>query len=578
MRICGLKVTHDGAIALVEDGRLIFSVEQEKLGNNRRYQPIRELDVVSQTLAQFGYRLDDIDQFVVDGWDGDQHSKIPLLSSGQPITLCAAPYIEASGRNVMEPLTGAGLVMDGQKFEFVSYPHVAGHISSAYCTSDFAKQGLSAYCLVWDGSIFPRLYFVDPEVGSVTLVKSLFPLIGHAYAAAGQHFGPYKRDTYSPRATDLGVAGKLMAYIAMGSARDDIVAILERLYQERFSSESEAARLYREQVVGAGMGLEPSLPYLHEYMRACAQALAEEDDDDVLTSFHVFLERKLVSHLVAAVEEHAPDLPKRICVVGGCALNIKWNSAIRETGRFEEVWVPPFPNDSGSAIGAACCGMISAVGLQPLEWSVYSGPALVASQAPQEGWRSAPCDLPELARRLIDGAPVVFLTGRAELGPRALGSRSILASPVSPHMKDLLNDLKLRERFRPVAPICLADRAPELFEPGLPDPYMLFDHQTRPDWLDRIPAVVHLDGTARLQTVGRDLDHPVARLLIEFERLTGLPVLCNTSANHHGRGFFPDVASACAWGKIAQVWSDGVLYSMEVPETSAHGTVEREQA
>lgn len=156
---------------------------------------------------------------------------------------------------------------------------------------------------------------------------------------------------------------------------------------------------------------------------------------------------------------------------------------------------------------------------------------------------------------------MIFLTGRAELGPRALGSRSILAPATSPRMKDYLNDIKLREHFRPVAPICLEDRAPDIFSPGTPDPYMLFDHQTRPEWRDKIPAVVHLDGSARLQTICRTSQHKVAELLVEYEKLTGIPLLCNTSANHHGRGFFPHVAAACEWGRVEHVWGDGILWT-----------------
>ncbi|NOJ44644.1 carbamoyltransferase C-terminal domain-containing protein, partial [Bradyrhizobium australiense] len=214
----------------------------------------------------------------------------------------------------------------------------------------------------------------------------------------------------------------------------------------------------------------------------------------------------------------------------------------------------------GAAIGAACSAMAADRGFVPLEWSVYSGPALVPSDVPPE-WEAAPCSVHEVAIILASNKPVVFLAGRAELGPRALGSRSILAAATSAGMKDHLNDIKLREHFRPVAPICLEDRAPDIFNPGTPDPYMLFDHETRAEWRDKIPAVVHLDGSARLQTIARASQHKVAELLVEYEKLTGIPLLCNTSANHHGRGFFPDVASACQWGRVEHIWSDGVLWT-----------------
>ncbi|MET3597606.1 carbamoyltransferase [Mesorhizobium shonense] len=112
----------------------------------------------------------------------------------------------------------------------------------------------------------------------------------------------------------------------------------------------------------------------------------------------------------------------------------------------------------------------------------------------------------------------------------------------------------------------LEDRAPEIFSPGTPDPYMLFEHQTRAEWRDKVPAVVHLDGFVRLQTISRTSEHKVAELLIEYEKLTGIPLVCNTSANHHGRGSFQGAAAACRWGRIEHIWSDGVLLT-EIPET-----------
>lgn len=126
------------------------------------------------------------------------------------------------------------------------------------------------------------------------------------------------------------------------------------------------------------------------------------------------------------------------------------------------MWVPPFPNDSGSAIGAACSALAAQQGFRALEWSVYSGPAVRPSEVPPE-WEGAPCTMGQLAAILACDKPVVFLAGRAELGPRALGGRSILAAASWEGMKDHLNDVKLREHFRPVAPICTEDRAAEIF-------------------------------------------------------------------------------------------------------------------
>src|SRR5262249_29577078 len=158
---------------------------------------------------------------------------------------------------------------------------------------------------------------------------------------------------------------------------------------------------------------------------------------------------------------------------------------------------------------------------------------------------------------------VVFLSGKADLGPRALGNRSILASAATGEMKDRLNGIKRREAYRPVAPVCLEERAADVFSPGTPDPYMLFTHRVRDEWRARVPAIVHVDGTARLPTLSAAQNPLVASLLRVYEAVSGLPVLCNTSANAPGRGFFPDARSAMEWGEVRYVWCEGTMYSRD---------------
>ncbi|MET4608834.1 carbamoyltransferase [Bradyrhizobium sp. JR4.1] len=552
MRICGIKLTHDGATALVEDGRLVFCIEQEKRGNNQRYQSIDDLDAIVIALREHGLEVRDVDQFVIDGWTGVVDSQIDAISGGAPVTLKGAPYLERHAEGLLTSLDGLGLTLDNRSFPYRSYPHVTGHVASAYCTSPFAKAGEPAFCLVWDGAMPPRLYYV--ERGSARFVGGLLPIIGRAYVAAGHHFGPYRRASNTGWG-DRSIAGKVMAYIALGSVDEEIIAVFNELYVDRFAAEF-AARYTADKT-----GMESALGAVHDFLEGSAIRLEAKSPEDVLASFHAFLERLLVREVASTLQRHS-GLPgsHNLCIAGGCGLNIKWNSALRATGLFDTVWVPPFPNDSGSAIGAACAGMAAENGFAPLRWSVYSGPAIERGEVSRE-WRSEPCNVRELATILAGDKPVIFLSGRAELGPRALGSRSIIAAATSGRMKDHLNNIKLREQFRPVAPICLEDRAPDIFNPGTPDPYMLFDHQVRAEWRDRVPAVVHLDGSARLQTISRTSQHKIAELLVEYEALTGIPLLCNTSANLHGRGFFPDVATACRWGCIDDIWCDGLLWT-----------------
>lgn len=563
MIVCGLKLTHDGAIALLDDDNLIFSVEMEKLENSPRHSTVADLSLIPQLLADFGYRVGDVDEWVIDGWDGDKTGHVALHCDGEPVELTLAPYRETElEADILRPAFADTFPLpDGRLYPYTSYVHIAGHLASAYCTSRFAREGAASLILVWDGGLFPRLYWLDPATG-VTNGGELFPFIGHGYAMAAHHFGPYRRGYESETVDDLSVAGKLMAYIALGRPRDAALRVLRATYHEHFDADTPRVAEYRQRVGGFGSNAEPSHRYVHAFYRDIRERISGFgfSDEDILASVHQFLEDLLVERLTARVLAWKGAGPWNLCFSGGCALNIKWNSALRAQPLFTDVWVPPFPNDSGSAIGGVALRLLERRGAVPVTWNVRLGPAVAPSAIPA-GWTSGPCPPGELARLLHEtGEPVVVLSGRAELGPRALGGRSIIAPAVDAAMKDRLNAIKNREPYRPVAPVCLEEHAEEIFDPGTPDPYMLFDHVIRPQWAGRIPAVRHLDGTARLQTI-RAADDPVlAELLREYYRLSGIPVLCNTSANLNGRGFFPDVASAISWGRVDAIWSEGVLH------------------
>lgn len=559
---CGLKLTHDGSVALFDGTQCVFSVEVEKLDNAPRYSPVDDLELVVRLLADFGCKPGDVDQWVVDGWDGHDTTAFAAASAGQPVEVTVAGYRELDEYpDLLRPGWYGELALPGRPVPYVSYPHLAGHVGGAYAASPFAAAGQPALVLAWDGGTFPRLYAAEPT-GRIHSLGPLFPLVGHAYATSAHHFGPYRRSDDAVSVDDLSVAGKLMAYIALGTPRDTIQDVTAATYRAHFE-DGPLAEAHRTAIGGWGSNAEPSLRYLHAFFRDLRSRLAEHDDEDVLASFHQFVEDLLVERVTAAARKQGG--PHNLCIVGGCALNIKWNSALRRQPEFTDVWVPPFPNDSGSAFGTAAAHLMATTGTAAVDWSVRMGPDLLPAGVLRDGWTATACTPERLGARLhATGEPVVLLDGRAEVGPRALGGRSIVAAATDPATKDLLNDVKLREPYRPVAPICPVQDAPAIFDPGRPDPYMLFDHRVRPEWVDRIPAVVHLDGTARLQTVAPE-EPVLTRVLGAYKRASGIPVLCNTSANFRGRGFFPDVDSALEWGRIGAVWSGGTLYTQEGP-------------
>lgn len=545
MRICGIKASHDGGVAVIEDGRLLFSYEIEKLGNGERYSSLGDLDRVTEILAMEGLSPASIDQFVVDGWyttDAAGDPAVAVNAGGRPVQLRVAPYVEHPGPLQRHPFHTPGLG------NYVSYSHVANHLIGTYCASPFAARGEDAFVLVWDGIIHPRLYRVRAATQEVSLVEVLLPVFGGSFAAFCARFEPYLRpteDMASERAIrhHLSVAGKAMAYAAKGRVETGAFAVFDDLVTEYRDHSVDRVGVLGDKVAANRDELLPGLT-----------------NADLIATYQAYLGDRLLVRLVSAIRSRFPDGRHNLVMGGGCALNIKWNTAIRATGMFREVFIPPFPNDAGAAIGTAACEMFRG-GRTALEWDVYRGPRITTGELPA-GWTARPCDERELAALLhAEDEPVVVLSGRAELGPRALGNRSILAAATSTRMKDRLNDIKNRAGYRPVAPICLADRAPEVFEPGTPDPYMLFEHRMRPGWAERVPAIVHLDGTARLQTIESTQDTTTVRILRAYAEISGIPVLCNTSANLEGRGFFPDVESAARWGGTRYIWSEGTLYT-----------------
>jgi carbamoyltransferase len=563
MITAGLKLTQSGGIALLDENRLVCNIEMQKIANGPRYSNVDELDDLVTIMAKFGLAPGDIGHWALDGWDGAGNSVVPVLSSGARTEIIVAPYRETDlVPDPGQPGYRGRISIGGEELDYDSYVHVAGHLASAYCTSPFAVRGEPAMVLVWDGGCFPRLYCVDAD-GRIEPGGEAFPLIGHTYSMTSQYWGPFKRTNKSQNVDDLSVAGKMMAYIALGKSREDIKQVFREEFFEYFDADSPRVRKFRETIIGCGSTGEPSHAYVHQFLSSVQQRTTGIgfSDEDVLASVHTFIEELLIDRVTRKIQQWKGGGAWNLAFAGGCALNIKWNSALRAHPTIKEMYVPPFPDDSGVAIGTACLAAAGGKGLRPIEWNTRLGPALEPTPDVPAGWSASACTPEELARMLHEtGKPVVVLHGNAELGPRALGGRSIIAPAVEESMKKLLNDVKNREHYRPVAPICLEEHAPTIFDPGTPDPHMLFEHDVRPDWVRRIPAIMHLDGTARLQTVNESDDPNLHTILREYHRLSGIPVLCNTSANYNGRSFFPDVASAIEWGHLDQVWSEGLLY------------------
>jgi carbamoyltransferase len=238
---------------------------------------------------------------------------------------------------------------------------------------------------------------------------------------------------------------------------------------------------------------------------------------------------------------------RNLCLAGGVALNCVANGRIVREAGFDNVWIQPAAGDNGIAIGCAYYGRVAiqkkprmfvmkqaTLGVMyPDDIARRVGNPLLVTRKTFNGPGESICR--EAAKLLSEGKVFGWFQGRCEFGPRALGNRSILGDPRRPEMKDKLNKrVKFRQAFRPFAPIVPYERAKDIFVGEDESPFMLRAKQVRPEWKDRIPAIVHVDGTARIQTVRREQNERMYDLLIEFDKLTGVPVLVNTSFNIKG--------------------------------------------
>nr|WP_235192553.1 carbamoyltransferase C-terminal domain-containing protein [Mycobacterium asiaticum] len=260
---------------------------------------------------------------------------------------------------------------------------------------------------------------------------------------------------------------------------------------------------------------------------------------DLACSVQLVVEDVLLD-LVGWLRDHSDETA--LCLAGGVALNCVANSRIYAESGFDRVWVQPAAGDSGTALGAALS--LAASFDEPIEpmptahlgrgWTDRQIKAVLDEAAVRY---EQPADFASaVGDALADNKLIGWFQGRAEFGPRALGGRSLLADPRQAANLERLNAVKGREQFRPVAPMVLAERAAEIFSRGpLPSPYMLFVHDVAPAWRERIPAVTHVDGTARIQTVDQSADPRLHAAISRFAERTGVPVVVNTSFNTAGR-------------------------------------------
>ena len=501
-------VFHDPAAALVVDGEVVAACEEERISRRKHGKdPVAfstwELPAASMRwcLDQAGVKDGDIDAVA--------YSYDPTLATPSTDVVDDAweglrtLYATRAPRFVSTVLPGVA----EDVFHFV--PHHLAHAASAALAGPLDDPAV----LVLDGRGECRSHLAGRSHDGVieTYAGQALPhSLGLMYEDLTEHLGFHRSsDEY-----------KVMALASYAEA--DFIDQFRRLVTTTDDGGFHIAPIDWAAFAPA-LGPGQHLTDAHAALAASVQERLEE----VVLSLATWLRRRSGASSVA--------------LAGGVALNCVANARLAAEGPFEQVWVQPAAGDAGTALGAALQVARSlgdpitpmATAAMGRGWSDEEIRVVLSTAAiPYE----RPPDIAAAAAEVLAADGIVgWFQGRSEYGPRALGHRSLLANPRDRATLHRLNDVKGREQFRPVAPIINLERAPDVFDGVLPSPYMLFVHHVRDQWRDRIPAVVHVDGTARVQTVDRHHEPTVASLLDHFERLTGLPTLVNTSFNTAGR-------------------------------------------
>lgn len=491
MKILSYNPGHDGAVAYLKDDQLLVSIEAEK-NSNWRHSPISGRDVF--------HALGELDEFpdaiCTGGWWPQDHYEY-----------LHGPRVQYRGVSKSDVIVDQRRVL-GRPVHYFSSTHERSHLLGAFGMSSLPK-GTPCYALVWEGEI-GAFYEIDSAL-NITLLADVLNQVGNRYALLYGLADPtFPKNGRFPRVED---PGKLMA-LASFSKRSAPSAEEWKLLEFLLDGPRRELSAYHD--------LEKSPYYNVGVEDPEFRNFAGIYSDKIFDVFHQFARANMKK-----------GLP--LVIAGGCGLNCDWNTKWKETSLFAEVFVPPVANDSGSAIGTAIDAQFHLTGNPKIDWNVYSGLGFISTGS----FDLAQYDIYETKYRMIadmlaNDLILGWVSGKYEIGPRALGNRSIIAAPFREGTRVRLNEIKQREQFRPIAPVCLEEDAAKWFGCDHPSPHMLYTYRVR---TDALPAVTHVNGTARIQTVSVATNYRLNELLSAFKARTGYGVLCNTSLNFKGRGF-----------------------------------------
>jgi carbamoyltransferase len=516
---------HDSSACIVRDGEVLFAVAEERLSRVKHDAGFPALSI--RACLDFARVHPNELDFVCQGWSrpraGFLHDLSNFASGKRPVdaraVLNASRYFlgmwhQRGGENQFRQIFGPTKA----RFRFVDH-HVA-HAISAYSFSGFDEAAV----LILDGrGAWEATSLWHGRAGNLEHVWTIpWPnSLGLFYAQFTQYLGfqPYSDEWKVMGLAPYGDAGiNLREFIVPD---DNPYRVATRLLMGRDSAPSAAI----EARLGPKRAPESEIDSRHKNLAFAVQDACEQ---------------AMITLARAAV---AKTGCRNLCLAGGVALNSKANGKILASGLVDRIFIQPAAGDDGVCLGAALAPYLDAGGKLPVRRMRHAYLGSESSDAEIEKvlqtfkLRPARAADPaaKAAEMLANGKIVGWFQGRMEFGPRALGSRSILADPRDPEMNAKVNNaVKFREWWRPFAPSMLAEVAGEYLESSTDSPFMVLTAQVKPEKRNVIPSVTHVDGSARPQTVERDVNPLYWRLIHEFGQRTGVPVVMNTSFNLRG--------------------------------------------
>ncbi len=536
MNILGLSgLLIDGAACLLQDGRVVAAVEEERPLRFKQASMKLSGGLPNRAIAlcfqQAGITWQDVDHVAYFFRPWAEFTRMSAFRWGkafwapQVASYYTLYHLELLKGHLMVPQLVRS-VCRGRAPQVQFWGHHLTHAASAFFVSPFDEAAI----LVMDavGERDCTSFFLGQGTRIRRLRAWAFPHSwGFVYATMTRYLGfRPNRDEY--QVMGLAAFGRptyeAQLQRVVGLQWDGSLKLDWRYFDPAFKGPQYFNKKF-EVVFGPPRSPEEPLTPRHQDLAASLQAVLERSALRLTEALY---------HLTRV---------RALCIAGGVGLNGCMNGRLAREGKFRELFVPPAPHDAGSAMGAALLTYHTRL-KQPRQTvltDAFLGPGFsdeairAALQAGKIRYERHPDIAAEVVELLAQGQVVAWFQGRMEWGPRALGARSILADPTRPGMQDVVNRvIKHREPFRPFAPSVLAERAADYFELTQPSPFMQFVAPVRPERRGEVPAVVHIDGTARVQTVTQESHPRYWRLLTLFEEKTGVPILLNTSFNVDG--------------------------------------------